>query len=241
MKKIWLSLLLATVIIAPLAAQSAKTQPAKKPPTTPQEQAGYSIGMSVGQNLVTQGLDKDVIDPAMLARGIVDALTGADPALTDEQAMAAMQQIQQTMQARQQQMQAQAKVEGQQALAAGEAYLKANAQKQGVTVLPSGLQYKVLQEGEGESPAATDTVKVHYKGTLINGEQFDSSIDRGEPAEFPVNRVIPGWTEALQKMQVGDRWQLVIPAKLAYGEDGRPPVIPPNSVLVFEVELLEVQ
>ena len=170
----------------------------------------------------------------MLARGIIDALTGAKPALNDTQAMAAMQKFEQGMQAK-------AKEKGDQAKAAGDGFLAANAKKPGVKVLPSGLQYKVLKTGTGASPKATDTVKVHYHGTLTNGEKFDSSVERGEPAEFPVNRVIPGWTEALQLMKPGDKWQLVIPSDLAYGPQGRPPVIPPNSVLLFDVELLEVK
>lgn len=106
--------------------------------------------------------------------------------------------------------------------------------------LPSGLQYEVIKEGTGASPEATDTVRVHYHGTFVDGTTFDSSIDRGEPAEFPVNRVIPGWTEALQKIKVGGKWKIAVPSKLAYGAEGRPG-IPPNSVLVFEVELLEIK
>ena len=124
----------------------------------------------------------------------------------------------------------------------GEEFLKENATKEGVKTLPSGLQYKVVKEGEGKSPKATDTVSVHYKGTLINGTEFDSSYKRNEPAEFPVNRVIPGWTEALQLMKEGSKWMLYIPAKLAYGERGTPGgPIGPNETLIFEVELLKVK
>ena len=123
---------------------------------------------------------------------------------------------------------------------AGDAFLAANGKKAGVKVLPSGLQYRVIKSGNGPSPKATDTVRVHYHGTLTNGQVFDSSVERKEPAEFPVHRVIPGWTEALQSMKVGDKWQLVIPSGLAYGPQGYPPAIPPHSVLVFDVELLGV-
>ena len=123
----------------------------------------------------------------------------------------------------------------------GEAFLAENAKKDGVNATASGLQYKVLKSGVGESPKVTDTVKVHYQGTLIDGTIFDSSIQRGQPISFPVNAVIPGWTEALQLMKVGDKWQLFIPAKLAYGERSPAPAIPANSVLIFEVELLGIE
>ena len=123
---------------------------------------------------------------------------------------------------------------------AGEAFLAANAKKEGVVTTASGLQYKILKSGTGESPKATDTVKVDYQGMLIDGTIFDSSIQRGTPATFPVNGVIPGWVEALQLMKVGDKWQLFIPANLAYGEQSPSPQIPPNSVLVFEVDLLDI-
>ena len=125
--------------------------------------------------------------------------------------------------------------------AAGEAFLAQNAQREGVVTLPSGLQYEVIEEGDGATPGRRSTVVVHYSGTLIDGTPFDSSIARGEPARFPVNRVIPGWTEALRLMRVGDKWRLFIPADLAYGDRGVGPVIAPGSTLVFEVELLEVR
>ena len=129
----------------------------------------------------------------------------------------------------------------QDAAAKGETYLKENAKKEGVKTLPSGLQYKVVKEGSGKSPKATDTVSVHYRGTLIDGTEFDSSIKRGEPAEFPVNRVIKGWTEALQLMKEGDKWMLYIPSHLAYGERGAGGAIGPIETLIFEVELLKVK
>jgi FKBP-type peptidyl-prolyl cis-trans isomerase FklB len=124
---------------------------------------------------------------------------------------------------------------------AGEAFLAANAKKEGVITTASGLQYKVIKSGTGPSPKATDQVKVHYNGTTIDGNVFDSSVQRGQPAVFPVNAVIPGWVEALQLMKTGDKWQLVIPARLAYGENSPTPAIPPNSVLVFEVELIDIE
>jgi len=123
----------------------------------------------------------------------------------------------------------------------GEAFLVANAKKEGVITTPSGLQYKIMKSGTGDSPKPNDKVKVHYHGTLINGTVFDSSVQRGEPIVFPVGAVIPGWVEALQLMKVGDKWQLFIPARLAYGERSPGPAIPPNSVLIFEVELLDIE
>ena len=127
-------------------------------------------------------------------------------------------------------------------LETGEAFLKENAKKEGVKTTASGLQYKVLKEGEGKSPKATDTVKVHYKGTLIDGKEFDSSYKRGEPIEFPLNRVIPGWTEGVQLMKEGAKYQFTIPSKIGYGERGTPGgPIPPNATLIFEVELIQVK
>ncbi|MHA3773950.1 FKBP-type peptidyl-prolyl cis-trans isomerase [Verrucomicrobiota bacterium sgz303538] len=132
-------------------------------------------------------------------------------------------------------------VQAESAMEKGEKFLKENAAKEGVKTLPSGLQYKVLKQGEGKSPKATDTVSVHYKGTLIDGKEFDSSYKRGEPAEFPVNRVIKGWTEALQLMKEGDKWMLYIPSNLAYGSRGAGRDIGPDETLIFEVELLKVK
>ena len=123
----------------------------------------------------------------------------------------------------------------------GQAYLYINAQKSGVKVMPSGLQFEIIESGEGRSPLATSNVVTHYHGTFVNGDVFDSSVDRGAPAEFPVNRVIAGWTEALQMMKEGDKWRLVLPPEIAYGERGAGGLIPPNTVLVFEVELIEVK
>jgi FKBP-type peptidyl-prolyl cis-trans isomerase FklB len=232
MKRLVLSLLVAVVVTSPLAAQAPTTPgtPAAPPaPKTVKDQASYSIGLNIGRNLKSDGLD---VNPAMLARGIVDALTGAKPALSDADVAAALKAFQQMMEESRSKQGDAAKKEGVD-------FLAANAKKPDVKTLPSGLQYKVLKAGNGPSPVATDTVKTHYHGTFLNGEVFDSSVERGEPIEFPVNGVIKGWTEALQLMKVGDKWQLFIPSDLAYGPEGQGP-IPPNSVLVFEVELLGV-
>jgi len=191
--------------------------------------ASYGIGQQLGKNFKNQSID---LDPDMLARGIKDALAGKSE-LTDADIQEALQALQKDLMAKQQ-------AQGEENAKSQTAFLQENAKKPGVTTLKSGLQYKVVKEGTGPTPKATDKVRVHYKGTLTNGKQFDSSYDRGEPAEFPVNRVIPGWTEALQLMKVGSKWQLFIPANLAYGASP-PPGIPPNSTLLFDVELLKIQ
>jgi FKBP-type peptidyl-prolyl cis-trans isomerase FkpA/FKBP-type peptidyl-prolyl cis-trans isomerase FklB len=191
--------------------------------------ASYAIGQQIAQSFKAQNLDVDV---DVLAKSIKDGLAGK-PALSNEEMTQAMMKLQTSMIEKQKQAGEKNKNEG-------SAYLEANKKKEGVKTTASGLQYKVLKEGKGPSPKKTDTVVVNYKGSLINGQEFDSSYKRGEPAEFPVNAVIPGWTEALQMMKVGEKRELVIPSNLAYGEQGRPG-IPPNSVLVFEVELMNIK
>jgi len=199
------------------------------------DKVSYSIGMNLGRDLKEQSID---IDPELLVAGIKDMLAGKEPLLTEEQVREAVTAFQKDLAAKQAEK---AKSEGEKNLKAGEAFLAENAKKEGVTVLPSGLQYKVLTAGKGKKPKADSTVTVNYRGTLIDGKEFDSSFKRNEPVTFPVNGVIPGWTEALQLMEEGAKWQLFIPAKLAYGENGAGQVIGPNSTLVFEVELLKVQ
>ena len=201
---------------------------------TEQEKVGYAIGMNIGMNMLQQQLD---VDAEQVVAGLQAALKGEEPLLTQQEMAQVLTAFQQQMQMEQVKKQA-ADATKNQKLA--DDFLAANAAKDGVVTLDSGLQYKVLASGDGASPQADSKVKVNYSGTLIDGTEFDSSYKRGEPASFPVNGVIPGWTEALQLMQEGDKWQLVIPPQLAYAEKGAPPVIPPNSALVFEVELLEV-
>lgn len=223
--------LLAATASAQPAAQPADKAPAGEPaPKTVKEQASYIIGYNIGRNFKSQDLDLEL---AMIMRGLKDALAGADPALTDEQMSKAMEEFEKAVN---QQMAQRAK----KAAEEGTAFLAANGKKEGVVTTASGLQYKVLKQGNGPSPKATDVVRTHYHGTFLNGKVFDSSVKRGEPATFAVNEVIPGWTEALQLMKVGDKWQLFVPSKLAYGPDGSQGVIPPDATLVFEVELLEI-
>jgi FKBP-type peptidyl-prolyl cis-trans isomerase FklB len=204
--------------------------------TSTKQKASYAIGMNWGTGLHRQGID---VDSAALIQGMKDALGGGKTLLTEEEARAALMQLQSEMQAKQQ---AKAAQEGEGNKKEGDAFLAANKSKEGVVALPSGLQYKILTPGTGAKPTAADSVVCNYKGTLINGTEFDSSYKRGEPATFPVTGVIKGWTEALQLMPVGSKWQLVIPADLAYGPRGTPGgPIGPNATLVFEVELLSIK
>ena len=202
---------------------------------TDKEKISYSIGMDIGGNLKRGSVE---VDPDLLARGLKDSYGGGKTMLTEDQARQAIADFQKALMAKQ--MEAM-KILSEKNKADGEKFLAENAKKEGVKVLPSGLQYKELTPGTGKSPKSTDTVTTHYKGTLIDGAEFDSSYKRGEPATFPVSGVIPGWTEALQLMKEGAKWQLFVPSDLAYGERGAGQVIGPNATLIFEVELLTVK
>jgi FKBP-type peptidyl-prolyl cis-trans isomerase len=229
------------------AAPAKKAPAAKKAPVTTKsatavmlktqkEKASYALGMKIGGDLHKQGVNA-AVDPALAARGFKDALAGSKPLLTEDEARAALMQLQ--TQVRDQQ-QAKAREAGAGARKAGEEFLAANKGKEGVVTLPSGLQYKILTQGTGPKPTASDTVTCNYKGTLLNGKEFDSSYKRGEPTSFPVGGVIKGWTEALQLMPVGSKWQLFIPADMAYGDRGAGGDIGPGETLIFEVELLSI-
>lgn len=221
---------------AVLLMASGCTAEEKKPELNSlKDKVSYGIGMNIGKDFKEQGIE---IDVNLLARGIKDALGGGEAALTEAQMREAFEAFQKDLVAKQE---AKGKELAEKNLKAGEAFLAENTKKEGVVTLPSGLQYKVIEEGSGKTPKAADTVTVNYRGTLIDGTEFDSSYKRGEPATFPVGGVIAGWTEALQLMKEGAKWQLVIPPGLAYGERGAGPVIGPNSTLVFEVELIKVQ
>lgn len=195
----------------------------------------YALGMSIAHNMLQSGVREISFDDFIA--GLKAALTGAETAITYEEAGTLLDEffgkIQEEQAARQAEI-------GEFMKKDGETFLAANAKKEGVTVLPSGLQYKVLKSGEGRKPGRTDKVRCHYEGTFPNGQKFDSSYDRNEPAVFGVNQVIAGWTEALQLMSEGSAWELYIPYNLAYGEAGAPGAIPPYSALVFKVELIEV-
>lgn len=197
------------------------------------DKVSYGIGMDIGKSLRNQSID---VDPDLITRGIKDMLSGAKPLMTDQESRDTMMNFQKEMMAKQMERM---KELGEKNKKEGEAFLAENKKKEGVVTLPSGLQYKVIKEGAGETPKATDTVTTDYRGTLIDGTEFDSSSRRGQPATFKVNGVIPGWTEALQLMKAGSKWQLFIPSNLAYGERG-PREIGPNATLIFEVELLSI-
>jgi FKBP-type peptidyl-prolyl cis-trans isomerase FklB len=225
------------------SATAAKKSSAATPRTTPplvlktdKEKASYGLGMKIGGDLRKQGAAES-LDPAITARGLRDAMSGGKTALTEEEGRAALTKLQTEVR---QKMEAKAHQQGEANRQTGEAFLAANKTEDGVVTLPSGLQYKVLTEGKGPKPTVTDTVTCNYRGTLLNGKEFDSSYKRGEPASFPVNGVIKGWTEALQLMPVGSKWQLFIPPDLAYGDRGAGGDIGPDETLVFEVELLSI-
>ncbi len=198
---------------------------------------GASIGMYMQRNLTEHAKLGLTLDKELIVRGFIDSIE--DKAVIEkEEIQALLMNLDKTMKKKQQ---AKLTADAEASLAEGTKFLEENLKKEGVQVTESGIQYVVLQAGEGEKPAASDTVKVHYKGTFINGETFDSSYDRNEPAIFPLNRVIKGWTEGVQLMPVGSKYKFTIPADLAYGKNGQPPRIPGNSVLEFEIELLEIQ
>ena len=200
----------------------------------PKQRVSYALGTDIGSSMKRQELD---LDPKALAVGIIDAFAGKS-AMTEAEMKDVLNQLRTEMMAK---AEAKAKSAGADNQKLGDAFLAANAKKDGVKTTASGLQYKVNKSGTGRTPKNSDTVKVHYHGTLIDGTVFDSSVDRGEPISFPVNGVIPGWTEALQLMKEGDKWQLYIPAKLAYGEQSPGGKIGPNSTLIFDVELLAIE
>lgn len=231
--------LVAVALLALTACQKEqKAEPAPKMDTEQAKQA-YSLGVSAGRYLQStiDEYSKISVDlnAQLILKGVQDGMAGKSD-VTEEEIQQLLTALDETYRNEQMKL---AEAAAASAKAAGQAYLDENAKKDGVTITESGLQYEVLQAAEGAKPAATDTVKVHYTGTLTDGTKFDSSVDRGEPIEFPLNRVIPGWTEGVQLMSVGSKFRFTIPSELAYGERDMG-TIPPNSVLVFEVELLDI-
>jgi FKBP-type peptidyl-prolyl cis-trans isomerase FklB len=203
--------------------------------TNENDKTSYSVGYQIGGDFKRQGVQ---LNPEALVRGVKDAVTEAKPLMTEQEMSQLLVELKRKIVAAQDE---EMKKVAEENIAQSDAFLAENAKKEGVKTLASGLQYKIVKEGVGGSPKATDTVTVHYRGTLIDGTEFDSSYSRNEPATFQLSRVIPGWVEALQLMNPGSKWQLFIPPKLAYGERGAAPRIPPNSTLIFEVELLSIQ
>ena len=235
MKKL-LALSLVTVLGLWLGTRSA----AQDAPAAPQletvlQKGSYSVGYRIGGNVGQSFADVDV---ALLCRGIADALEEREPALDEKAMFEALNAFQAQAEKAMREKAARAAEENKKK---GDEFLAANAKEEGVVVTASGLQYKILTPGTGASPKPSDTVKVHYHGTLLNGKVFDSSVKRGEPIEFPVTGVIKGWVEALQLMKVGAKWKLFIPSDLAYGPNPRPGPIGPNDTLIFEVELLGIK
>lgn len=224
------------IIMCMVLAASTVFAEEKQALTTQKEKLSYAIGIDMGTSLKKNAID---VDPDILFKGIKDALSGGKQLMTEQELKETIQAAQKELMAKQQEkMKALAEKNKKE----GEEFLAANKKKKGVKTLPNGLQYKVLTEGKGKMPKATDTVTVNYKGTLIDGTEFDSSYKRKEPATFPVSGVIKGWTEALQLMRVGSKWELFVPADLAYGERGTMGgPIGPNAVLIFEVELLSIK
>ena len=202
---------------------------------TQKDKLSYAIGMNIGQSMKKDSLD---IDPAIMARALKDALTGSKPLMTDEEAKTVITAFRTEMMKKQQ---AKAQQAGEANKLAGQKFLNENKTKDGVVTLPSGLQYKIIKQGTGPKPTASDTVVTNYRGTLIDGTEFDSSYKSGKPVTFGVGQVIKGWTEALQLMPVGSKWQLFIPSDLAYGERSPGAEIGPNSTLIFDIELLSIQ
>ena len=221
-------LMLPAIAVAMMAASCNAQDKKKDTMKTEKDSISYSFGVSIGNNLKTNALDS--LDVDMLAKGMKDVFAGKT-VITQEAADLKINGY----------MAGKEKVKGEANVKKGQEFLEANKSKPGVTVTPSGLQYVIMKAGTGPKPGLNDKVSCHYHGTLIDGTVFDSSVDRGQPASFPVSGVIPGWTEALQMMPVGSKWKLFLPSNLAYGERGAGGKIGPNSVLVFEVELLAIE
>ena len=224
------------------AKSAEKKEITKADLKTEDDNISYSLGFSMGSRFVRDGLG---INLEIFQEGMKDGFTGSKQILDEEEMQKTMMALQQKMMAKRQtermKEMEERKNQGEANKEKGETFLEANKAKEGVTTLESGLQYKILKKGTGASPKATDTVKCHYKGTTIDGKEFDSSYERGEPATFVLNKVIKGWTEGLQLMKEGGKWQFFIPSELAYGERGSGPHIGPNEVLIFEVELLGIE
>jgi len=219
----------------PAQKSESKTDSTPITLTTQKQKVSYAIGMQIGKNLTREGVD---IDTAVFLRGLVDVVTNSKPLMSDDEARTVITKLQQETMAKRE---AEMKAVGDANKKEGEAFLAENKKKEGVVTLPSGLQYKIVKQGTGPKPVATDNVVCNYRGTLVNGKEFDSSYKRGHPATFPVSGVIKGWTEILQLMPVGSKYQVWVPSDLAYGSRPGSPEIGPNATLIFDIELLEIK
>jgi len=235
MKKLTLAATLSSFVLLAACQNNTEEAATALALDTTQQQFSYGMAYNMGQRMQAENLE---VDAAAFAAGISDALSGVDSQLSDEQVQAAMQAFQEEMQAKQ--MAAAEEVAAANAAEAAE-FFASNAQREGVMQTESGLQYEVVTQGDGEKPVAADTVEVHYRGTLLDGTEFDSSYSRGEPVKFGLSQVIAGWTEGLQLMPAGSKYTLYIPAELAYGAGGAGNLIGPNAALKFEVELLSIE
>jgi FKBP-type peptidyl-prolyl cis-trans isomerase FklB len=222
----------AAVSLALPLASTSFAAPALK---SEKDKVSYVIGYQIGSNFKRDGIE---VDTNLMVSALKDALAGTPSTMTPEESQKVMETLQNSLRAK---AEAKQKADGEKNAKAGKEFLATNGKKAGWKTLPSGLQYKIVKEGSGASPKATDTVKTNYKGTLIDGTEFDSSYKRGQPATFPVNGVIKGWTEALQLMKPGAKWELAVPSDLAYGERGAGGTIGPNATLLFDVELLGIE
>jgi len=229
MKSVWMAVLAVLVIAGSVVGEEPVSLKSQK------DKISYIIGLDIGNNLKRQSAD---VDLDILLRGMKDSLSGTKPVLSENEIREVTTAFKQEMTKKQAE---ETKKLAEKNKKEGEAFLEENKKKEGVKTLPSGLQYKVITEGSGRSPKESDTVTVNYKGTFVDGTEFDSSYKRGEPATFPVNGVIKGWVEALPLMKEGAKWQLFIPPGLAYGETGAGNAIGPNATLIFEVELISIK
>ena len=232
---------LAAVETAPAPRPAESVPEADSGIDTPEGLLGYALGLRIGGRIAADFKDHDPpVDPAALARGLADAVLGVRPRLDDQQLARVLEGFEARMREKQEAFARQMGELARSNREKGTAFLKTNASRPGVTVLPSGLQYEVLKAGAGPKPNPGDTVSTHYRGPHLDGKEFDATDPAGPPATFPLRGVVPGWQEALPLMPVGSRWRLYVPPELGYGEEGSPPVIEPNEVLVFEIELVKI-
>lgn len=245
------SAVIAVIAAAPLgqAAEPIAPPAAATPAVTakphglakPAEELGYALGYRIGQRIIADHKALGTpLDAASLGRGLADAVREAPPQLDEEGFRRVLAEFEKRMEERDRDLIARMDVAARDNLAKGQQFLEANGKRPGVTILPSGLQYEVIKQGAGAKPTLDSVVKAHYRGTHIDGSEFDGTDPKGEPTAFPLRGVIPGWQEALQKMAVGSKWRVWLPAELGYGEAGSPPTIEPNEVLIFEIELVGI-
>jgi len=226
---------------APLPPPPAPAPLERQALETPAQELGYALGYRIGQRIIADHKALGTpLDPTALGRGLADAVRDTPPQLDEAGFRRVLAEFEKRMEERDRELVARMALAAKQNLAKGREFLAANAKRAGVTVLPSGLQYEVLEEAAGPKPTLEDVVRAHYRGTRLDGSEFDGTDPKGEPAAFPLRGVVPGWQEALQKMPTGSTWRIWLPPELAYGEAGSPPAIEPNEVLTFEIELLGI-